>query len=225
VTAKTFATVAGAVQLRFTSRADGDFHADLVHPEVRRAHQLAVVDLPWTLLREEHGTEVVVVDAPGQHDGASGDALVTCAPDAVLGIWVGDCAPVALVGDGVLGAVHAGWRGVRDGVLAAAVRQMRDVGATEIEAHVGPCIGACCYEFGLDDLEDLCRHVGGEIATTTTAGVPALDLVAMVRVSLAAVDVALVSTGPCTACDERYWSHRRGDLGRQAMAVWRTAAT
>jgi hypothetical protein len=46
-------------------------------------------------------------------------------------------------------------------------------------------------------------------------------MVALVAASLAEADVSVESTGPCTACDDRYWSHRaRGDLGRQAMAVW-----
>jgi hypothetical protein len=45
-----------------------------------------------------------------------------------------------------------------------------------------------------------------------------------VRASLAPVGVDVVATGPCTACEGDYWSHRaRADLGRQAAAVWLAA--
>ena len=46
-------------------------------------------------------------------------------PDAVLSVLTADCAPVALVAPGVVGAVHAGWRGVLAGVLEAAVAEVR----------------------------------------------------------------------------------------------------
>ncbi len=98
---------------------------------------------------------------------------------------------------------------------------MRRLGATEVVAHVGPCIGPECYEFGAADLDDLRQRFGATVVATTAAGAPALDMVALVAASLAEVDVEVASSGPCTACDDRYWSHRgRGDLGRQAMAVW-----
>jgi YfiH family protein len=215
-------TVVGPARLRYTTRADGDFHADLVAPDELRRRQRAVVDRPWTFLDEVHGVEVVTVRQPGQHTGARADAAVTDRVGAVLGVWVGDCAPVALVApSGVIGAAHAGWRGVRAGVLPATVAAMRRLGATEVVAHVGPCIGPECYEFGAADLDDLRQRFGPAVVATTAAGAPALDMVALVAASLAEVGVELASSGPCTACDDRYWSHRgRGDLGRQAMAVW-----
>jgi len=215
-------TVVGPARLRYTTRADGDFHADLVAPDELRRRQRAVVDRPWTFLDEVHGVEVVTVREPGQHTGARADAAVTDRVGAVLGVWVGDCAPVALVArSGVIGAAHAGWRGVRAGVLPATVAAMRRLGATEMVAHVGPCIGPGCYEFGAADLDDLRQRFGPTVVATSAAGAPALDMVALVAASLAEVDVVVASSGPCTACDDRYWSHRgRGDLGRQAMAVW-----
>ncbi len=161
VMATAIPTVVGAARLRCTTRADGDFHADLVAPDELHRRQRAVVDLPWTFLDEVHGIEVVTVREPGQHTGARADAAVTDRAGAVLGVWVGDCAPVALVApSGVIGAAHAGWRGVRAGVLPATVAAMRRLGATEVAAHVGPCIGPECYEFGAADLDDLRQRFG-----------------------------------------------------------------
>jgi YfiH family protein len=214
-----------AVHIRWSERADGDFH-----PE-RSAEALAVtrrqfVDLPWTQLDEVHGASVLVVDRPGAFDGVIGDALVTELDDTVLGIWVGDCAPVALVSDtGVVGAVHAGWKGIERGVLQATVATMRRLGCVDIEAVVGPCIHPCCYEFGATDLHRLADLLGGDVVARTSEGAPALDVVAAVRSALGEVGVVLDDRSACTACEaDRFYSHRaRRDTGRQVMAVWRTA--
>ena len=171
-----------------------------------------------------HGIEVVTVREPGQHAGARADAAVTDRAGAVLGVWVGDCAPVALVApSGVIGAAHAGWRGVAAGVLPATVAAMRRLGAT---GGRWPTSGRAsrpeCYEFGAADLDDLRQRFGATVVATTACGrAGARPGRRSCAASLAEVDVEVASSGPCTACDDRYWSHRgRGDLGRQAMAVW-----
>src|SRR5674476_1670642 len=47
--------------------------------------------------------------------------------------------------EGVCSAVHAGWRGLAAGVVEAAVTAMRDLGASDVTASLGPCIHAPCY--------------------------------------------------------------------------------
>jgi YfiH family protein len=215
-----------AVHIRCSERIDGNFHLEQ-SAEALDATRRKFVDLPWTQLDEVHGSTVLVVDRPGAFDGVIGDALVTELDDAVLGVWVGDCAPVALVGDtGAVGAVHAGWKGIERGVLQTTVATMRRLGCVEIEAVLGPCIHPCCYEFGAADLERLAARLGGEVAACTRAGTPALDVVAAVRAALGEVGVGLDDRSACTGCEvDRYYSHRaRRDVGRQVMAVWRTAS-
>ncbi len=217
-----FPMAVGPARLRSTTRRDGDLNADLVEPVLLAARQRAIVDLPWTWLREVHGADVVTVTRPGDHVGAIADAAVTAARGAVLAVWVGDCAPVALIGDrGVIGVAHAGWRGVAAGVLPATVRTMRAMGAGSIVAHVGPHIHAPCYEFGAADLDDLADRFGPTVRSTTADGTAALDLGATVAASLAEVDVPVASLGSCTACSADLWSYRaRRESGRQALAVW-----
>lgn len=213
----------GTATVRFSTRADGDLNADRVAPEVLDDRWRRLAGRPVTWLREVHGTDVVAVHAPGDGCGATADACVTTAPGVALGVWVGDCAPVALVARrGAVAAVHAGWRGLRAGVLDRAVAALRDAGADEIVGVVGPCIGPECYEFGPADLDDLAGALGPQVRSVTAWGTPALDLPAAVAAALAALGVPTVDAGaPCTACDPDYWSHRaRGDLGRHGMAVW-----
>ncbi len=156
--------------------------------------------------------------------GSEADGLVTTRADVVLSVNVADCAPVALVSrQGVVAAVHAGWRGVAAGVIERAVADMRSLGAIDIEACLGPCIHPECYEFGVDDLDLLRAQLGGAIAGRTSSGAPALDLPMAVAGALGRAGVALVeSADRCTACGGAdLYSHRaRHDDGRHALVVW-----
>lgn len=204
---------------RFTGRTEGDLSSAAQGVEARRR---AVVDLPWTWLRQVHGSEVVVVERPGEHAGRAADAAVTAVPGAAVAVQAADCAPVVLLGSGVVGVVHAGWRGLVAGVLVAAVDVMRRLGAGTVQAVVGPCIRPSCYEFGGDDLEVAATVLGGGVRACTAGGRPALDLPGAVRRSLAGAGVHDVADqGVCTACSTQHWSHRaRADRERQAAVAW-----
>jgi YfiH family protein len=219
-----------------TDRAVGDLSID-GEAGTLAARRRRVLDRPWVWVRQVHGAEVLVVgpdDEPGAVSGREADAVVTRRDDIALAVHAADCAPVALVGrDGsssssgaVVGAVHAGWKGLEAGVLPAAVATMRSLGAVEVEAALGPCIGPECYEFGLDDLDALAARFGPAVRGETSEGRPALDLRAGVSAALAEVGVVVVDAdGRCTACAGReqpaLFSHRaRGEVGRQALVVW-----
>lgn len=178
--------------------------------------------LPWTWLRQIHGSDVVVVEQPGEHAGTAADGAVTAVPGAAVAVQVADCAPVALLGVGTVGVVHAGWRGVAAGVLVTAVEAMRRLGPGPVRAVVGPCIRPPCYEFGAGDLDLVAATLGNGVRARTSAGRPALDLPAAVRRSLATAGVDDVTDeGVCTACSPRHWSHRAtGDRRRQALVAW-----
>jgi polyphenol oxidase len=155
--------------------------------------------------RQVHGARVVV-DA---EDTEEADGQATTAFDVAAIVLTADCLPVALAGPGVVAMVHAGWRGLANGVLEAGVAA---TGA--VAAAIGPGIGPCCYEVG-DDV----RAVFGTSDRT-------LDLKAIARERLRAAGVTEVhDCGLCTACDaERFFSHRRdsGVTGRQAGLAWRS---
>jgi YfiH family protein len=203
----------------FTDRSRGDLAIDSPGVDARRA---AVAPVPWTWLRQVHGSRVVVVDEPGQHAGTEADAAVTATPGCVLAVQVADCAPIALVGSSTVGVVHAGWRGLVAGVVGNAVDAMRSLGAADIEAVVGPSIEPACYEFGADDLESAVRALGERVRARTRDGAPALDVRAGVRAALEAAGVDRITEDPtCTACSPLHWSYRAGgDRARQAVVAW-----
>jgi polyphenol oxidase len=208
--------------VRCSGQADGGMAGHLEEDEARRQ---ALVAAPWTLLRQVHGARVVEVDRPGGGRGEAADAAVTAVPGAVLAVLTADCAPVALASpEGVLGVAHAGWRGLVAGVVEACVESMRVLGASEVEAVVGPCVHPECYSFGREDLQVVVDRYGPTVASQDAAGGPALDLAAGVSVALERAGARLVSgPAPCTSCDPGYWSWRaRQDQRRQATVAWKS---
>jgi len=199
-------------------------HGDLaITSEGVDARRRAVVDLPWSWLHQVHGGDVLVVTAPGEHAGADADALVTAERGVALAVQAADCAPVALLAEGAVGVVHAGWRGLAAGVVEHAVEAMRALGAGRVSAVLGPCIRPRCYEFGDADLATVVAALGEGVRSTTAWGTPALDLPAGVRAALAASGIDDVTdTGVCTACSPVHFSFRaRQETARHAMVVWR----
>jgi YfiH family protein len=216
-----------SAKVAFTGRAEGDMgHGGAavvtVRPDVEQRRR-AVVDLPWTWLRQVHGAHVVRVGEPGDAAGARADAAVTDRPGCALAVLTADCAPVAFASDeGVIGVAHAGWRGVLAGVIEATVDDMRALGATNVSAAIGPCIRPGCYEFGPTELDEVARHLGDTVRSTTRDGRPALDLPTAVHVALARAGVDDVDeAGTCTACSPQYFSWRAGkEQQRQAAVIW-----
>jgi polyphenol oxidase len=206
------------VEVRCSSICDGDFHLEA--PRAALLHRRAAFARGvWTQLDEVHGAQVVRVSSPGEHDFHVGDGAVTDCRNAVLAVWVGDCAPVAMIAaDGCIGAAHAGWRGAMSGVLQATVAAMP---MRPSIAVLGPCIHPCCYEFGAADLEAVKRRYGPQVAAVTSWGTAALDMRSVVRAALAEVGVPVEDRSRCTGCHrEQFFSHRRrGDADRQVMTV------
>ncbi|MBO0692934.1 MAG: polyphenol oxidase family protein [Acidimicrobiaceae bacterium] len=213
--------LASGAKALFTDRGAGDLGGRSPGFEERRR---AAVDLPWTVLRQVHGSRVVVVERPGQAQEEEADAIVTACRGAALAILTADCAPVAFSSpEGIIGVAHAGWRGIAAGVLEATAARMTDLGATDVTAVLGPCIHPCCYEFGAADLAVLAARFGTGVEALDRQGRPALDVPAAVAAALEGAGVRLAEViDVCTGCSPRHWSWRaRQDTERQAGVVWR----
>jgi YfiH family protein len=131
-------------------------------------------------------------------------------------VFVADCAPVLLIADGAVAAIHAGWRGTADGVVAEGIAALREVGGTgPITALIGPGARACCYEVG----DEVHAAFDGYDAREGRN----LDLPKVLRAQLEGATVHDVEL--CTMCwFGLFFSHRRdgGVTGRQAGVVWRS---
>jgi YfiH family protein len=139
---------------------------------------------------------------------------------------VADCVPVLLADPetGAVAAVHAGWRGTLARAAAEGVRALRrEAGAApeRLLAAVGPSIGPCCYEVS----PELAARFRAELGPVVREdGGVRLDLWAANRRVLeeAGLPAARIEVlGLCTACDGRFFSHRRdaGRTGRQVAFI------
>lgn len=204
-------------------------------PEDVRENRQKVVDAlgvpPFAIAAQVHGAGVVRVGegrAGVGFDGSSpvarADALAVTRPRVPVGILVADCLPVALASprEGLLLAVHAGWRGLAAGILDEAMRSFERPGG--VRAAVGPAIGPCHYEVGEDVALAVAAGSAAGAVTERRAGRVHLDLPATARRVLRAAGVRRIEVAEvCTACEEgRFFSHRRDEItGRQALVAMR----
>jgi YfiH family protein len=126
----------------------------------------------------------------------------------------------------VVGAAHAGWRGLAAGVLENTVARMRAEGADDLIAWLGPAIGPSRFEVGGDVyaafvLRDA-QAAAAFMAIAERPGKYLADIYALARLRLQAVGVQQISGGGlCTVSERRFYSYRRdGVTGRMATLVW-----
>ncbi len=150
------------------------------------------------------------------------DALITGDVGVGVAVWTADCVPVLIATEQLVAAVHAGWRGVANGLPAAVVAELRRRGAARPRVWVGPAIGADHYPVGPEVHEALAAR--GAPAEVWQAGT-CVDLRAALRSELEGMGCQVAMVGGCTACDLRAASYRRdgASSGRQWSMVLRTA--
>jgi YfiH family protein len=204
----------------------------------RRLLRAAGVAGPLYVARQVHGAAVVRVHAGDDPDALArveADAVITGEAGVAVGIFVADCIPALIVDPrtGAVAAAHAGWRGTVAGVLPAVVRALAaEFGARpdDLRVALGPAIGACCFEVGVDVVQAFDAALGAaaaaEIVRPSPRGVPGkwhVDLKAANRVLLerAGVRAEAIDVGTeCTHHDRaRFFSYRRDGETGQLMGI------
>lgn len=179
------------------------------------------------VVHQVHGNRVVMAREGGdplvaQEDA---DAVVTTRPGELVAIRTADCVPILLAAPGGVAAVHAGWRGTAQAIVAVAVeRLVRETGCSrdDIRAAIGPCIGVDAYEVGEEVVSGISAVVPEEVFVRRGAARPHVDLKAANRAILNQAGVDRVEVLPhCSLSDLRFFSHRReGALtGRMAAII------
>lgn len=181
---------------------------------------------PVAMLDQIHSATVHVADPAGPlWPVGQGDALIACTPGLVVYVRVADCTPVLVAGPRGVAAIHAGWRGTAEGVVAAAVDRLCALTGhtpSELRAAVGPSIGACCYEVGPEVVEALAAQAPPSVFLHPRDGQrPTVDVGAVNLHVLRGLGVPAERLPACTRCDPRFHSWRRDglDAGRQAALI------
>jgi purine-nucleoside/S-methyl-5'-thioadenosine phosphorylase / adenosine deaminase len=204
-----------------TTRATGSFGLMTDEP-------VSAVMGRWAALRRElrsggprlataaqvHGAHVIV-----HHEGwegwlraEEGDGHVSMERGTALAVTVADCVPVFLSHpSGAIALLHSGWRGTASRIVEHGISALtqRGVPASELRLHTGPAICGKCYEVSADVYRQL---TGRAVDSPST-----VDLRSLIADHARATGVRHITTSAsCTRCDnDRFYSHRAGDAGRQ----------
>ncbi len=174
-------------------------------------------------LKQIHSTRVVVLKTrmgSGELQQTEGDALVTNQPQTLIVVRTADCVPVLLVekATGVVGAIHAGWRGAVAGIVSETIRAcVEEFGAKpeQMQIAIGPSIGPCCYEVDEPVIEPLRTRYPAwpEVLRETTEGKGVLDLKQLIHHQIRAIGIPENQIGRvehCTHCRaDLFYSYRR----------------
>jgi hypothetical protein len=212
-----------------TTRAAGTYGTDAREPvsEVM-ARWYALVDevhpvAPrFATARQVHGTRVVVHSDTWEGWLRLADADGHAAPErgTAAAVSIADCVPVFLAHpSGATALLHSGWRGTAAHILDHGVAALAHRGfvASELRIHFGPSICGKCYEVS----RDVYRQLTGKVVSTPTT----VDLRAVLSDQARALGVRHITTSPwCTRChNDRFFSHRAGDTGRQIGVIFAEA--
>ena len=203
----------------------GDHVGDAPHAVARNRmllNSLLPSEPVW--LKQVHGT--VVADAGQTSCWPEADACITTHPGAVCVVMTADCLPVLLCDErgSAIGAAHAGWRGLCDGVIEQTVHAM-NVPPQTIMAWLGPAIGPQAFEVG-EEVRAAFVAQQPEAATAFAPGAPGkwlADIYQLARLRLHALGVTRIyGGGLCTYADpQRFFSYRRdGATGRMGTFIW-----
>jgi polyphenol oxidase len=197
-------------------------------PHIRHGFGTATELVPTTLQplwderpnkRQVHGTRAVHIVEPRQHVGEA-DAFHTSKPGIPVSVITADCVPLLLArrDGGHVAAIHAGWRGLYDGIITQALAQL---GGGDWVAAIGPTICVACYEVSAELADSFIDRFGAAIVPTRRH----LDLRALAQRQLEEGGVTAIDhVGGCTYCaratDGSYLfrSYRRGDRNSQQHA-------
>ena len=216
------------------SSADASLPSDSPENILRNYTQLAesLNSSRRTLTRvsQVHGNRVLVAGKGKSGLVQEADAIITDDPRRLLAIRVADCVPILLASaDGhIVGAIHAGWRGIVAQVIKATLdkfQQSFGLHAGEFTCAIGPCISVNHVEVGSEVADEFDRSGLSDCVCRLTNQKPHIDLRAAAQQQLITCGIAaerIAVSDRCTYRDhDEFFSHRRdkGITGRMAAVI------
>ena len=208
----------GVSQGEFGSLNFGDHVGDtaLAVENNRKILKKLLSQISPIFMNQVHGNEVIEVDS-NSNSPVTADALITRQAGLPLAVLCADCLPILIKGSKIVGAIHAGRRGILNGIIAETISRMRALGGDNLVATIGPAICSRCYEVDLPMYLDAISH-DAELATNTETHCLDLKRAARSQLSFQGVEVSDIEI--CTAHDSNFFSYRRdGITGRNVGVI------
>lgn len=181
-------------------------------------HDLADTARRLASIRQVHGTRVLVHTGgwEGWLRGDEADGHIAAEKGIALAVGIADCVPVFIAHpSGIVALLHSGWRGTAARIATEAIGALARYGLPpdELAIHLGPAICGRCYEVSAEVREQLTGQ------PVTRPG--HVDLRSLIAEHATEVGVQKITVSSwCTRCDnDRFFSHRAGDAGRQIAVI------
>jgi len=209
----------GVSQGDYSSLNLGDHVGDIAADVLQNRGVLTALHGPTQFMNQVHGNRVAVIEDVTEV-APTADALVTGIPGITLAVMVADCIPLLLTSTQAVAAVHVGRRGLVNNVALKTIEVMREMGAQEISAIIGPAICGRCYEVSAEIHQEVVSNFP-MADSRTNSGSLALDLPKALSAVLQSAGISIdESQSACTVEDADLFSYRRdGVTGRQAGLV------
>jgi len=167
-------------------------------------------------MNQVHGNDVVEVDELTVSP-ITADALVTRKTGLPLTVLSADCLPILIKGRNVAAVIHAGRKGILNGIIERTLSKIRTLTDSELVATIGPAICGRCYEV---DVQMYLDAIAIEPSLATSEETHCLDLKKAAAVQLKSGSVLVNDLEICTAHDPNFFSYRRdGASGRNAGVI------
>lgn len=147
-----------------------------------------------------------------------GDYLITNEKNIWLGALTADCLPIIFYDpvQAVLAVAHAGWRGSVSGISQVVFNRLNQefgVMPQDLQIFFGPGSGTCCYEVGLDFIDNLAHNKLAQSCIKQLEGRYFFDVLGYNMICLQNCNIPVknfnLSGYVCTICNIEYCSYRR----------------
>lgn len=177
-------------------------------------------------LNQQHS--IKVIDLSQKDYSLSADGSYVNQANIVCAVLTADCLPILLCSEDApeIAAIHAGWRGLLNGILAHAVRHFH-AASHEILAWLGPAIGQQAFEVGSEVREAFVKQdleAAQAFYPSKNSGRFMADIYQLARFRLCQLGINKIYGGDfCTYSDQkRFYSYRRDNhTGRMASLIWK----
>ena len=161
------------------------------------------------LMEQTHSDKVVHANEAGIYNS---DGIITSNKNLGLVVRTADCIPILLKDDINIGAVHVGWRGVKNKIINNAIKHFN---LSELLMSVGPHAQSCCYEVKEDVSKYLYKYIN------TRKGKKYLDMSQSLKDLSNEIGFQIEVSTICTICDNSYNSYRENKtIKRQYGFIW-----
>lgn len=206
--------------------SDADFAGNSHHETYRKISSFCGNEISLCYAEQVHGDTLLQIDGAESRifSAGEGDALVTQQAKTALLVRTADCIPILFWSEKtkLVGAVHAGWRGLQKKILTKTLAAVTSAGhgVQDLSFVVGPFIGSASYEVG----DEVAAQFNSAASRSQENGKYLLDLGHILKAEFAALQVAdaqITWFAEDTFTSAQWYSARRGHTSRNMALIFR----